>query len=373
MIRPTEIAVAYALPRAPCHILSVRPTTPGKGTSVPETIMVILIVLSLLGLGYLRVVRPRMSQLSHNPGKALIGPRDVVFDGVPLGVLPAADMPTRSATAQDRSVPVTVRFEPPQDVRPEQTGMLRSGLVTGQDVTAAFVALVVDGYVHLEQVPHPSEETPPQESQWTLATVGPPPHDGLRGWLYELIADLEEPAVVADLAWRLRIDGPGAREDYAGIPRHREWYPKMKNRGGHYPPLGARVRSAEAVALRYQLAGFREFLETADGSRLRFEEGAGLFSRYLPWAVALNLTRQWVTALEQATHGLDPVVRERWERDLGWLGTDLVALSAINGLALDLDMIGDASGGGDWGSTADLGGFDGFDGGAAGADGGGGN
>lgn len=135
------------------------------------------------------------------------------------------------------------------------------------------------------------------------------------------ISKLPQPGKLDDLKQILHREGWTARRDYAGTSQHRSWYPRMNYDGGRSPLFGAHARSAEAAALRYQLAGFHQFLETADGHRLRFEEGARLFSRYLPWSVALGVTEQWTQALHEAATDLEPAYQERWRNDLAWISS----------------------------------------------------
>jgi len=52
-------------------------------------------------------------------------------------------------------------------------------------------------------------------------------------------------------------------------------------------------RSAVGRAYADQVAGFREYLSTAEADQIKFEEGEDIFSQYLPWAVIFDLTDRW--------------------------------------------------------------------------------
>ena len=54
------------------------------------------------------------------------------------------------------------------------------------------------------------------------------------------------------------------------------------------------ARTARGAALLVQAKGFRTYLHTAEAGQLRFEEGADIFSRYLPYAVVFGDTERWV-------------------------------------------------------------------------------
>ena len=271
-------------------------------------------ILGIVALGLVRE-RIRAKFLTGQPQEfAAVGSRDQVFDRVPLGVLPAGhgSAPTRPARRDEVRAPVAVRFDPPQGLLPEQTGMLRLAMTTSRDVAAAFTALIVAGHVAITRHQifgaHGSVR-----SEWWLKTVRPPDDGELRIWLYEQITRLPAPHTLDAFRQVLHHHGPAARSRYAQTAQHRSWYPRRDQAG----------RSAEATALHYQLAGFRLFLETADGDRLRFEEGAGLFSRYLPWAVALDLT-------------------------VGNLSTQLTAWDVVGDAASDFGSGGEFGGGDFW-------------------------
>lgn len=56
---------------------------------------------------------------------------------------------------------------------------------------------------------------------------------------------------------------------------------------------GRGTRSGVGRALTDQVEGFRTYLATAEANQLRFEEGEDIFSRYLPWAIALEMAERW--------------------------------------------------------------------------------
>ena len=52
-------------------------------------------------------------------------------------------------------------------------------------------------------------------------------------------------------------------------------------------------RTAAGTAQWHQLQSFAEYLRRAEAEQLAWETDHGLLTRYLPWAVALGLDRQW--------------------------------------------------------------------------------
>lgn len=66
---------------------------------------------------------------------------------------------------------------------------------------------------------------------------------------------------------------------------------------GSFLTLGAASRAARRSALGHalfvQLAGFREYIATAEADRIRFDEGEDVFSRYMPWAMVFGEAERW--------------------------------------------------------------------------------
>jgi len=58
-------------------------------------------------------------------------------------------------------------------------------------------------------------------------------------------------------------------------------------------------RSAVGRAYADQVAGFREYLTTAEADQIKFEEGQDIFSQYLPWAVIYNVADRWTKLCAQ--------------------------------------------------------------------------
>lgn len=339
--------------------------------------LTIIIVLVLLVVAY--GVR---RSIASGTGKTPISTHDTVFAELPPGVIPPdPHAPTRPATEQDVAAPVAVRFEPPQGILPEQVGMLTSARVLPRDTTAAFVALAVEGYLHLEQFERPEMRLKSERREWMITTLKKPApgevHPGRRLMMLAM-PPVGSGDTLRELKPVIRGNMPAIEGAIAKDPAHAEWYPRLRD--GQLPfsatfGPGARERSATGAALRYQSAGFQEFLATADGDRLRFEEGAGIFSRYLPWAVAYGVTDQWVQAFQEAASDLSPEVSAAWSADLAWFGN----FSSIGDFgAMDFANLGEtlndfASGISDLASDLSTGLADGGMGGADGGDGGGGD
>ncbi|WP_291521735.1 DUF2207 domain-containing protein, partial [Branchiibius sp. NY16-3462-2] len=126
------------------------------------------------------------------------------------------------------------------------------------------------------------------------------------------------------------------------------------------------ARTAKGTAIAVQALGFRRYLETAEASQIRFEEAAGLFSKYLPYAIVFNLADHWAKVFGDVARAAQA---EGYDVPTpGWFVADDLSLLTFSMLAFSMDdfagdaMFGDDSGG-DFGSGD--GGFgDGGDGGS---------
>ncbi|HLS13917.1 MAG TPA: DUF2207 domain-containing protein [Beutenbergiaceae bacterium] len=61
----------------------------------------------------------------------------------------------------------------------------------------------------------------------------------------------------------------------------------------------APARTARGTAVLAQSLGFKQYLETAEANRIRFEESQDIFSAYLPFAIAFEVTDRWAKAFEE--------------------------------------------------------------------------
>ena len=72
-------------------------------------------------------------------------------------------------------------------------------------------------------------------------------------------------------------------------------------------------RTALGRAFTDQVDGFHEYLATAEADQIQFEEGRDIFSEYLPWAIALNLTNRWAQICRRlAEEGRLPATPPAW-------------------------------------------------------------
>ncbi len=287
------------------------------------------------------------------------GRRDERFAGVAPGTIPADPerAPTEKVARQARSTVIPVQFAPPQ-MPVAMAGLLIDGRVGARETTATIVDLAVRGVLQLRndggeiraRLVNPGLMREDYERRLVADIFGETALVSDPRWVLErrldedgrletanknlsrLVADrttalglLKHAGVVGEtgradgaaafavvlvvivLQWFLGVMLVQGFETLLVLPTLRYLFLA----GSIIVPLaavyliGRKVvsrrgqRTALGTALTDQAEGFREYLGTAEADQIRFEEGQDIFSQYLPWAIAFDLTDRWVLICEQ--------------------------------------------------------------------------
>ncbi len=270
------------------------------------------------------------------------------FEGLPPGVLPAAGQESREVR-NDPRLEIPVSFAPPR-LSVAEAGLLLDGKTETRDTTATLVGLAVAGAIRL------SSEGGPRA---TLVDRGRAPDEPSRILLKSLFAKKADAGESLDLAGSTRLAKGHEKLGDAALEAARagSWYarePESAGRssfqlGGLFFPVltgiivgsvffGAGLllilplllsviitrgvvrsklkkgqRSGVGRALTDQVEGFRTYLATAEAEQLQFEEGEDIFSKYLPWAIAFDLTDRWTRVCQRLVElGRIPDITPVW-------------------------------------------------------------
>ncbi len=350
---------------------------------------VVDILLLVLGLG--AVIG---GWLLKRRGAALRGDR--MYAGLIPGLVPVAGGSAEvvPVAGGEYAGEIAVAFTPPRDVAPGVGGVVVDNVPEARDVTATVLDLAVRGWLTVRAV-----EIDAGRRDWELTRRDQAPNDTLRPFEARLYDELFRTGPVTTLAGVAnRADRPLARtrEDLHQAAWDQGWYEHvgapsyvragivvaavvvawlMLQVGSPVALLtavlvvvgavlafqgfaGKVVRSAEGTAARIQLLGFRKYLATAEADQFGFEEAAGIFSRYLPWAIVFGVAEHWAKVFA------DIATAAREENidlgtDLDWFGT-YMAVDLLTDIAF-ASMFMDLGGIGDFGGIGDGGGFDGND------------
>jgi len=230
-----------------------------------------------------------------------------------------------------------VQFTPADGMRPALMGVLVDERADPLDVTATIVDLAVRRHLRIDELPRKWFFS---RQDWRLTQLATPPDDSLCTWEQTLLDALFKGREVIDVSdlkntfhtHLKKIQG----QLYADVMAHK-WFTRQpeKERGRWFAigvvatVVGVSVTAALATfthlaiaglplvlagllllalhrrmprrtgkgsAALAQALGFQRYLHTAESLQLQFEEGAGIFARYLPYAVVLGETKRWAKA-----------------------------------------------------------------------------
>ncbi|WP_052462156.1 DUF2207 domain-containing protein [Nigerium massiliense] len=327
--------------------------------------------------------------------------RDQIFADVPPGVIPAdAEHARRERVrgGQEYDGEVAVAFAPPRGVRPALVGTVVDGIVESRDLTAMLVDLAVRGHLHITAVPADEKPNPalkkfarrPVEEQpkvdWRLELSSDVVYDELDAMESRLLNGLFPPGITEVRMTQLDYAALQAlRETQVDLYREavkRHWYrrhPQQKNAGPGCVFVGLGIlfgvlcvvahpawsgvaagvmvaaagilltralrgrtaRTAEGTAVRVQALGFKKYLATAESDQFKFEEAAGIFSRYLPYAMVFGVADHWAKTFGTLARRANDLPGQDVSFDLTWFdvaalqgldfATDLLWLDALDG------------------------------------------
>ena len=279
--------------------------------------------------------------------------RDEEYVGVTPGLIPPpGTAQVRKVKGREWKGTVAVQFHPPAGVSPALAGTVIDGVVDPGDLGAMMIDLSLRGWFQIRK----------DDKDWVFTRPVDPPTEPLtpaeqamlggifRGRHHVRLSELKP-----TLAGPLRQARDGLYTEVV----ERGWYRRHPNPSGAERMLGRSPRTADGTAVRIQTLGFRKYIATAEAGQIKVEEAAGLFSRYLPYAMIFGLADEWagvvgkvfrdagITDLTQIAGNIafDPFM---------WIfADDLINLggSALLGLT---DLLGDSGGLLDLGGMTDM-------------------
>lgn len=273
--------------------------------------------------------------------------RDRRFSDQVPGLLPAAGQPPAEEFRPILQSPEgPVEFVPPRGVRPGSVGVLVRQSAASRDVTAAIVDLAVRGYLRIEE---------PRKGSWRFAKLRAADRSLSRyeATIFARMFPRKRTEVrLADVRRRLGKAAKQVRSEIYDDAVTRGWYERRPDRTrrrwrwlgvviaaaglvGWLAALGAAnagaigfavllaglalmgaahwmpARTAVGSAAYAQTLGFRRYIRVAEAAQLREDERAGVFSRYLPYAIAMGEANRWVNTFA-AAGVVTPEVTAAW-------------------------------------------------------------
>ncbi|MBX3088342.1 MAG: DUF2207 domain-containing protein [Cryobacterium sp.] len=275
--------------------------------------------------------------------------RDRKFLGVTPGEIPADPASADIGTAPNDD-PVVVQFQPPKGLPVGAAGTVYYKKRRNSDIIASLVDLAVRGYLKIAEVEEGTGRkakdyrliaTPERaEEKAKRAFVGSPdaapllPHEQLL--LSKLFAGGRSEVRLSELTNKFAADMRAITKALDTWIEHQSYFIDKINtvppliswsltlgfigfivlisvEGWIFLPIGlaaggfitstfsskAARRSALGHAIYLKLAGFKEYISTAEADQIRFEEADDLFSRYLPWAMVFGEAERWSKVFAQ--------------------------------------------------------------------------
>jgi uncharacterized membrane protein YgcG len=302
---------------------------------------------------------------------------------------------------------VVVEFVPPEDLKPAQMGLILDERADALDVTATIIDLAVRGYIHIEEVE--SKSWFGGSKDWKLTRVKDA-DSALQAYeqaLYEdIFAVKGSPVQISELRYKFASKLSEIQKQLYVDALSKEWFHENPDTsrtkwliagafvavvgllaayGGGFlfgralllsplPVAGialipmsramARRTAKGSEALR-RVLGFRLYIATAETRRQEFNEQAGIFARYLPYAIVFGCVDKWANAFK----GLDDQVMESTR---GWYtGGNLTTVFAVAAFSSNLSSFASGMSSTVSSTRSSGGGGGGFSGGGGGGGGGG--
>lgn len=242
--------------------------------------------------------------------------------------------------------PIVVEFEPPEQMRPAQMGLLVDERADTLDVTATIVDLAVRGYLTITELP---KEGWFGRTDWELTRLKEPDAALLE---YERIVlrglfDSQQTRKLSGLKNKFHDDLANAKKELYADAITRGWFPRNPNTtrtlswvggiltaiagvavttllgrrwgaglvglpviaGGLLLAMASRAMPRRTAAGREAMRrtlGFARYIRTGETRQQEFAERANIFTSYLPYAIAFKCVERWARAfkdidLQQAT------------------------------------------------------------------------
>jgi len=240
--------------------------------------------------------------------------------------------------------PVVVEFEPPQNLRPAELGLILDERADAKDVTATIVDLAVRGFLTIAEVPGKKDWVLTQMRNWDPAELMPFENTILGG----LFAGRQQ-VTLSDLKGTFHLELTTAESQMYKDAVSRKFFSSNPQQsraawgclgfgvllagvaiayvlgtqfgwgliGGAVVLIGIALaisfpfmtqRTAAGRDLLQHTLGFRLYMTTAEKYRQQFAAKAEIFTQLLPYAIVFGCVSMWARAFE----GIDTSATNSW-------------------------------------------------------------
>jgi len=240
--------------------------------------------------------------------------------------------------------PVVVEFEPPQNLRPAELGLILDERADPKDLTATIVDLAVRGFLTISEIPGKKDWVLTQMRSWDPAEIMPYENTILAG----LFAGRQQ-VTLSDLKGTFTLELKTAESQMYQDAMSHKWFSSNPTQArAAWGCLGIGLVSAGAATafflgmqfgwglvgaavvivgiamtisfpfmtqrtpagrdLLEHTLGFRLYMATAEKYRQQFAAKADIFTQLLPYAIVFGTVTLWAKAFE----GIDTSANNNW-------------------------------------------------------------
>ncbi len=197
---------------------------------------------------------------------------------------------------------VIAQYEPPKDMTPAEMGLLIDNSSKGAEFSATVIDLAVRGYLKIVQTKE-KKWWSNAEYDFVKQAADPAALVPYERQIYNAIFEKGDKTSMKTLRNSTKLRGA-----YQSL---RSKLVKRLEKRGFYKPVSVFERNLDARVSEAgyktwaEVAGFRKFLEVTEKDRMAFhdapERTPEQFSKYLPYAVALGVEKQWAKQFRDLT------------------------------------------------------------------------
>lgn len=233
--------------------------------------------------------------------------------------------------------PIVAQYEPPDDLRPAEVGLILNQRITGKEITATLVDLAVRGYIKIKEIPRNDIFKKVDYELINLKNFNNPQEE-LREYEREIlnkIFDSKDNILISNLKNKFRYHLLSIIEKiYSGIAKFEYFASEPQKIQRRLTGIGVGVtalgfvfgiffrnyillisvflsgilflifapfmpkRTSKGIEAYWQILGFKEYINTAEKYRLQFQERENIFEEFLPYAIIFGLVEKWLRAFE---------------------------------------------------------------------------
>lgn len=233
--------------------------------------------------------------------------------------------------------PIVAQYEPPDNLRPAEVGLILNQRITGKEITATLIDLAVRGYIKIQEVFVNNSED--KDFELIKLKDFENKQEDLREYEREilrkifgsknkiLVSELEnikDNLKLSTIAKKLfsetgkkyfvsnpqkiqdRLIGNGISIIIISI-----FLAPLFNNGvlflagllsGFLLILFSKFmpkKTKKGIEAYWHILGFRNYINTAEKHRIKFQEKENIFERFLPYAIVFGLTEKWLKVFEE--------------------------------------------------------------------------